>query len=356
MKRLLIGILLVSCLWMSSAVDAQECDIIPTTLPDYTPSENLPFITIAENRLMNGDVRYPIFGINYYPSQTPWRRFLIETDMENITVEMEMMHDTGINTLRIFLWNHALFQCAGTTTEPVESAFERLDAMMQLAREYDMRLLVTLNDMPDLTNTPLYDNPEHVKEQTRIIVERYRDEPVIFAWDLRNEGDIDYRIGTPFTRAQVLEWLRDTSEWVRSLDDNHLLTAGWLEEAHSTAAYVDFVSFHHWTSADDLERRIRALQLTSSKPILLEEVGYSTHKNLYTPQQQADNLEAIFQTTTEYGLLGWMVWTAFDFPITATCYPSPCQSPDNLEHYFGIWTVDYAPKPAVEIVKKYTQG
>jgi hypothetical protein len=41
-----------------------------------------------------------------------------------------------------------------------------------------------------------------------------------------------------------------------------------------------------------------------------------------------------------------MIWTAFDFPIDRSCYPSPCQSPNNGEHYFGIWTVDYMPKPA----------
>lgn len=353
MKRWLIWVVMMSCLWISGVVQAQDCEANPTTLPDYEPMDHLPFITIDDHQLVADDAPYPVYGINYYPSRTPWRRFLTETAMDDLMLEMEMMQDVGINTLRIFLWNHVLFQCAGTTSEPEVSGFERLDAMMQLAHEYDMRLLVTLNDLPDLTHFPLYDNPVHVQEQTRFIVNRYIDEPIILAWDLRNEGDIDYRVGTPFSRSQVLEWLRDTSNLVRSIDRNHLITAGWLDEAHSTAAYVDFISFHHWTSAEDLERRIRALELTSTKPILLQEVGYSTHRDLYSPQQQADILASIFQTTADHELLGWMVWTAFDFPIDATCYPSPCQSPDNLEHYFGIWTVDYVPKPAVAIVRDY---
>ena len=227
---------------------------------------------------------------------------------------------------------------------------------MRLATDYDFRLIVTLNDMPDLV--ALYDNPQYIQEQTRFIINRYQNEPAILAWDLRNEGDIDYGsrsiLQTQVPRTQVLQWLKETSALVRSIDSNHLLTAGWLNEAHSTAPYVDFISFHHWTSANDLEHRIRALHLTTSKPILLQEVGYSTHHANITPQGQADLLETIIQTSEEQGLLGWMIWTAFDFPITATCYPSPCQSPDNAEHDFGIWTVDYVPKPAVEMIRQYT--
>lgn len=180
------------------------------------------------------------------------------------------------------------------------------------------------------------------------------------AWDLRNEGDIDYGsrsiLQTLAPRTQVLQWLKDTSALVRSIDSNHLLTAGWLNEAHSTAPYVDFISFHHWTSADELQDRIRGLQLTTSKPILLQEVGYSTlHANI-TLDVQADLIETIIQTSEAQHLLGWMIWTAFDFRISATCYPSPCESPNNAEHYFGIWTVDYDPKPAVEKIRQYTES
>lgn len=56
-----------------------------------------------------------------------------------------------------------------------------------------------------------------------------------------------------------------------------------------------------------------------------------------------------FLTETE-GLLGWMIWTAFDFPQSATCFPSPCESTDNAEHHFGIWESDYTPKPAAEYI------
>lgn len=352
LKRLVV--LMLYTVWISIPTHAQDCETA-ITLPDYQPASNQPFMHIADDQFMAGDEPYPVYGINYYPSQYPWRRFLREMNLDDVQIEMEMMQDIGINTLRIFLWNEALFQCDGGSIQPVESAFTRLDGFIALAHDYDFRLIVTLNDMPDLAD--LYDNPEHIQEQTRLIISRYLDEPAILAWDLRNEGDIDYGsrniLEVQVPRIQVLGWLRDTSELVRSIDNNHLLTAGWLNEAHSTAAYVDFLSFHHWTGADDLLPRIREIQLASSKPILLQEVGFSTHPNVVTEAVQAEALDAIFQMTDEQDLLGWMVWTAFDFPITATCYPSPCQSPDNLEHYFGIWHVDYSPKPALDVVRRY---
>jgi len=357
MKHSTLLILIVLCIVTPS--DAQDCDT-PTDLQPYTTEDTRPFITLSDNHFIAGGEPFIVLGINYYPKPYPWRCFLTESDMATVEQEFEMMQAIGINTLRIFLWNQALFGCDGIGIHPVESTFERLDNIIRLASDYDFRLIVTLNDLPDLTVNPLYDNPEHVQIQTRFIVDRYKDEPTILAWDLRNEGDIDYGsrgiLETQFPRVQVLSWLSNTSDLVREIDSNHLITAGWLNEAHSTAPYVDFISFHHWSSVEELERRIRAIELASNKPILLQEVGYSTHHANITDEVQAELLNDVIATTIEQELLGWMIWTAFDFTITESCYPSPCQSPDNAEHDFGIWTVDYQPKPAVAVIQGYTDG
>ena len=186
--------------------------------------------------------------------------------------------------------------------------------------------------------------------QTAYIVARYRDEPAIMAWDLRNEGDIDYR--ERFDKAQVIAWLEKTSQQVRALDPNHLITAGWLLDANATAPYVDFLSFHHWRSAGELQDRITALQAVTDKPLVLEEVGYSTLNR--SPEEQAALLDQALAVAERNRLAGWLVWTAFDFPRDATCVPPFCPSPDNQEHYFGLWRVDYTPKPAVEVIRRYT--
>ncbi len=339
------------------SLGADNC-IEVTDLPLFVDPDTRPYIQLRDESLVEGEKAYKARGINYYPARTPWRRFLLESTRRDLRSEMQLIRAAGFNSLRIFLWNGALFPCHDAPGRPSPAAFERVDQMMRLAGELDFRLIVTLNDMPDLTAHPLYENPSQVQEQTRIIVSRYARAPAIMAWDLRNEGDIDYGsrsiLQRRFPRVQVLDWLRQTAELVRSIDKNHLLTAGWLNEAHSTAPSVDFVSFHHWSSAADLQRRIRELRLSTAKPILLGEVGYSSFGGL-SPGAQAQALASAISASEKAGLLGWMIWTAFDFPRTATCYPSPCESSDNPEHHFGIWDSDYRPKPALDAIGGYLE-
>lgn len=357
-KRLLL--LILWSLALVPAVVSRAADHCAnlTEIPSFVHDDARPYIQLRDGRLVSGDRAYKVRGINYYPARAPWRRFLLESTLRDLRWEMQLIRDAGFNSLRIFLWNGALYPCADAPVRPSPAAFERLDHIMRLAAEFDFRLIVTLNDMPDLSGKPLYDNPAHVQEQTKIIVRRYAEAPAILAWDLRNEGDIDYGSRSifqrRFPRAQVLAWLRDTADLLRSIDKNHLLTAGWLNEAHSTAPAVDFVSFHHWSSAGDLHRRIRALQLSTAKPILLGELGYSTFGG-FPEEAQAQALSSAIAIGERADLLGWMIWTAFDFPRTATCYPSPCQSRDNPEHHFGIWDSDYRPKPALDALAEHLE-
>ncbi len=54
-------------------------------------------------------------------------------------------------------------------------------------------------------------------------------------------------------------------------------------------------------------------------------------------------VEALIQVAREaeaQDLIGWMVWTAFDFE------PPPGQEA-NYESFFGLWTLDLAPKAAL---------
>jgi endo-1,4-beta-mannosidase len=236
---------------------------------------------------------------------------------------------------------------------PKVDVFQRLDSIIEMAAARGLRLIVTLNDLPDLEDYPLYTDPVHTRVQTAFIVQRYRDETAILAWDLRNEGDIDYGsinlLNTRFPRHVVLNWLAQTLQQVRALDSNHLITAGWLFDAEATAPYVDFVSFHHWQDASELERRIQTIRAATDKPILLEEFGFSTFR--VSEEEQARLIGENIAMTVEYGLLGWLVWTAFDFPLDATCIVPACPSQDNAEHHFGLWRTDYGAKAAVEVVQ-----
>lgn len=337
-----------------STCPVQQVGAAHARLPIYTPTSRSGYARLENGQLVIGSEPFRVRGVNYYPSRGPWRRFLTETDLATVAQELDLIREAGLNTIRVFVWYEALFDCPGNGAVPRAEGFARLDGVIRLAAARGLKVLLTLNDLPDLLVRPLYTFPEVPDAQTEFIVRRYRDEPAILAWDLRNEGDIDWIRGYASSRA-VLGWLRALSARVRALDPNHLITAGWNEHSQLTADAVDFLSFHHWRSVENLRERIAVLRTQSDKPILLQEIGYSTYAQTDSAEaSQAERLGAALAAAEDTGLLGWMAWTAFDFPTSATCIPPACPSRDSAEHHFGLWRKDYSPKPAVETIRALT--
>lgn len=326
-----------------------EVTQLTESLPVYQPTSMRGYVRLQDDQFVLNGHAFDVRGVNYYPVRYPWRRFFT-MNRDEVEFELDLLREAGFNTLRVFLWYVPLFQCEADGVVPEHPAFLAFDAFIHAAAARDFRLIVTLHDEPDLTDYPLYSDPAHTRAQTAYLLKRYRNERAILAWDIRNEGDIDYGsrdvFGGGFSRNEVLAWLESVSSLIREHAPNHLITAGWMTYAEDTAPFVDFISFHHWWDANDLRRRIIDLRRKTDKPILLQEVGYSSLTRSLTDQR--DSLQQALVTAESENLLGWMVWAAFDFPRDATCYPAPCLSPDNMEHYFGLWTSDYQPKPALE--------
>jgi hypothetical protein len=322
--------------------------------PDPAPIEapNLAsFVTVSNDQLLLDGEVFKVKGVNYYPRHTPWHRFLEESDPAEMVAELDLIKQAGFNTLRVFLWYQPLFTCEPETAIPNEAGFATVDRLLQLAGERDLKLIVTLNDLPDLRFRPLYTDWEHYDAQTVYIVRRYRNEPSILGWDLRNEGDIDYGAQSSehelFSQEEVINWLGHISQVVRENDPYHLITAGWWGDPLVTSAYVDFLSFHQFDTFDtqQLQRRIEAYKRGSDQPLLLQEVGY--HSWGEAPEgprdelTQAEILGNVVNTVAETDISGWVVWTAFDFVL------APGQLA-NYEHFFGLWRTDLTPKPVLE--------
>jgi hypothetical protein len=311
----------------------------PCTSPPLQPfsPSNQPFITAKGSQLFAGDQPFMTRGVNYYPRNAPWDRFLPDSNFTDIEQELHLIAASGFNTIRIFLWYDPLFDCTPESAMPDNAAIQKLDAIITLAAQLNLRLIVTLNDLPDLTFRPLYTDYSRYDAQTAFIINRYKSEPAILAWDLRNEGDIDYQMAHNPNRAAVLAWLKHISALVRSLDPQHLTTAGWLENTMETADLVDILSFHHWAGAESLKTQIDYLSHRTTKPILVEEVGYPSPNHAET--NQAKLLGAAVKAAEQKGAAGWLVWTAFDFPNNS---PKP-----NPQNDYGLWRNDLSPKPAL---------
>ncbi|GAB4550277.1 MAG: hypothetical protein OHK0023_15950 [Anaerolineae bacterium] len=330
--------------------DAAKIQAALKAVPAYTPQMTGAFVRLENGQFSLNGAPYLVRGVNYYPSNAPWRRFLTASDLTQVARELDLIADLGLNTIRIFLWYEALFECEGDGPVPRAEAFARLDGVIRLAAARNLRVLMTLNDLPDLLVRPLYTYPEISNAQTRYLLNRYKDEAAILAWDVRNEGDIDYIRGYARSR-DVLAWLRQIVPIVRETAPKHLVTAGWNEGSQVTADMVDFISFHHWRTPENLRARIATMRAATSKPILLQEVGYPA-RQIY-PESTANaaaRLKAALDVAESQKLLGWLVWTAFDYPTSATCIPPACPSADNAEHHFGLWTVNYQRKAMAEML------
>ncbi len=314
------------------------------------PPDPARFVTVQGEGLYLDGRPFTVKGVNYYPRQAPWHRFLTESDPAQMAEELDLIKEAGFNTLRIFLWYEPLFTCRPEDAIPNEAAFALVDSLFELAGQRDLKLIVTLNDLPDLIFRPLYTDWDHYDAQTVYVVRRYRNHPELLAWDLRNEGDLDYGADSAddprFSQEEVLAWLDHAGQLVRENDPHHLLTAGWWGDPGVTDPYVDILSFHHWTGAKELEERIEQYRQQSNKPLMLQEVGYhswpDSSNRLESERNQAKSLGNVIEAADKrQGLSGWIIWTAFDFV-------PPSGRPVNEEYFFGLWRTDLTPKPALE--------
>lgn len=329
-----------------------SCLTEATPLTDPTPErepEGQQFVQVEGDQLRLEGHPFIVRGVNYFPRFAPWHRFLEQANPADMAAELDLIQQAGFNTIRVFLWYDALFTCRPEDAIPNEAAFVRVDALFQLARERNLKLIVTLNDLPDLVFRPLYMDWARYDAQTIYIVRRYHHEPAILAWDLRNEGDLDYgaRLGDEarFSQEEVLGWLAHITQVVRANDPYHLITVGWWGDPTATSPYVDILSFHHWEGVMAL--RLRVATYPKDKPLLLQEVGYhswsAAPQDARNEQEQAELLLQVVATAEVEGLAGWLVWTAFDFA------PEPGESPSH-ELFFGLWRLDLTPKPALELL------
>ncbi len=320
-------------------------------LPQYTPSEGA-FVQATGTQLVLEGAPFIVYGLNYYPRNTPFWKFLTETEVSVVDAEMDIIQRSGFNTLRVFIRYQDMFICYGNGAVPFVQNMTRLDNIIKAISEKGVKLIVVLHHDPN--TSVLYSQPDYIAEQTRFIVSRYQDEPSILAWDLRDKGDLDYR-NSDFTPATVLSWLAEMAFIVRQSDPNHLITAGWWEDSVATAPFVDFVSFQHYGEYEPLRQAIAILRdQVRNKPILLSAIGYSTFSLDETAQRNL--LYQAFGEVSTNQLAGWLIYMAFDYPTSVTCQEPACPAEMSEINRYGIWNTSYFPKLALEAVERTIEG
>lgn len=317
--------------------------------PDYTPTTGT-FITLQNNTLWQQDRPYRVHGMNYYPRDYPNQRFLTEMDVASIDFELDLIRANGINTLRIFIRHHDLFACEADGAIPYPDRLTRLDNFIHLAGDRGYKIIMVLHHNPDWTDYPLYDMPPHITQQTAYLVSRYAEEPVVMAYDIRDGADVDFRL---HRQERVMRWLSMTRDLIRAYAPRQLITVSWSEDMRLAHFDVDFISIQHFGDVEALRQKIAIVKhLVGDQPIVVSALGYDTfHRDEVA---QRDHIYRALEAIQYNQLAGWIIWTAFDYPLSVICIEPNCPAEDSPANRFGIWNTSYFPKRSLDAIRLAT--
>jgi mannan endo-1,4-beta-mannosidase len=210
------------------------------------------FVQRLGSRLLVDGQAFRIAGANNY-----YLGYVLEPVLESV---LDLATSMSLNVLRIWaFWDHAeatdtgvYFQAWDTAARAPAihdgpSGLERLDRAVASAGQRGIRLILALtNYWRDFGGIPqyqkwfnladpnqFYSNAECkqayrswvsalIQRRNTITGRLYRDEPAILAWELGNELRCPVSGGVEI----LVNWATEMSDFIRSLDSNHLITVG----------------------------------------------------------------------------------------------------------------------------------
>jgi hypothetical protein len=319
------------------------------------------FVRAQGDRLtINGQpVRFK--GSNFYPQGYSWAYMWLYWDAERTRQGLRQAAELGNNAVRIMIPYgsiHGWTLPGGGRVDP--DFMNMLRQFLQAADEYNIRSIVTLFDFEDLAVPGSQPERWH-REYAADIVNTFKDDDRILAWDLHNEPD-NYNLWRTNTDT-ALAWLAGMRDYIRSLDPNHLITIGVGRRdsyyykspaGHSIIGLSDFIS-HHSYNADALGEEIYELQEMTgrAKPIVLEETGWPTgpiYASDFTPEIQAEKYRKTLKLATDFNISGVFQWALYD--------KEPTGNPpwDDHSYYYGLIRRNGELKPSYTIWRDGYKG
>ncbi len=153
----------------------------------------------------------------------------------------------------------------------------------------------------------------------------YNEDPTIMAWELINE------VSAVSAREEetLLKWVRESAQFIRSLDTNHLISAGHVGyktsrerkvwRAVQSLSEIDFADTHIYPDGDPrvtnaahlkrlLDDPISLAHLVVKKPLLFGEFGFKRQKNRVAYAERVAWMSAFAEHVTSRSASGALVW------------------------------------------------
>ncbi|KAH8658283.1 glycoside hydrolase superfamily [Xylariales sp. PMI_506] len=314
-------------------------------------------------------LQFNIDGVTKYYAGTNSYWLGMLSNSSDVDLVMNHLSSAGLKLVRVTGFNDVnscssddtttvWFQCFATGSDPVintdgPTGLPLLDYAVEAAEKYDMKLILNfVNNWDDYGGMQAYLNyygGEHndwynttaiqaqYQKYIAAVISRYKSSNAIFAWELANEPRC-----TGCSTDVIYNWAKTTSEYIKSLDPNHMVTlgdegfhpsAGNGDYVYTTAEGVsfaeninittlDFATFHLYPSGygesetgsfpSDWITAHAQLCVAAGKPCLLEEYGS-------TDNRTAEALWGTEALNTE-GIGADMWWDAGDTLSWGTTY------------------------------------
>lgn len=229
------------------------------------------FVTRAGRDFMLDGAPFRFVGVNFYNAAGDPAIYQCGAWMANPDVELDawfarIRADSGTRVVRF--WAFQRFTNGGTD-------WRGFDRVMRLANKHGLKVIPVLeNQWDDCTlggtkdeawylggyKQPHGGYPLAYRGHVRRVVERYRNDPAIFAWMLMNEAETRTPSGADAPEA-LYTFARDMSGYVKYLDPNHLVTLGTIGAGQAgvrNSNYerllglptIDFGTFHEYGNND----------------------------------------------------------------------------------------------------------
>ncbi len=303
-------------------------------------------ISVQDDKLMVGDDEFVVRGINFYD--------LAYKSKQDIVEALSELSAGGVNTIRF--WAFGDGNSDGFQTEAGmmnEERLERMDFVITVAEKYNIRLIpVLVNNWDDyggktqylkwtgedIAQTNLFFSEEKSKNlfknyidhivvrQNTITGNTYNDEAVILAWELMNEPRIIEK-----KQKDLQTWTTEMSAYIKSIDQNHLVSIGSEEEVRSgdvsenkafglcAIANIDICSTHLYLfhedkiiydNFDDVEQFLKTqfdFAQKLNKPILVGEFGVPKHSQPFG-EESLKTTTNIKNSVNKIGYNGYLIW------------------------------------------------
>ncbi|ORX99296.1 glycoside hydrolase superfamily [Clohesyomyces aquaticus] len=233
------------CAWGRCTRTTLQTVFAPSsTAKPMTPSAVAGKISKADGTKFNIDgVTKYYAGTNSY-----WIGFL--TNDADVDAIMSHLQASGLKILRIWGFNDVksvpgsgtvYFQSFSGSTATINTGangLQRLDAVVKSAEKYGIKLIINfVNNWTDYggmaayfsacgasTNAQWYQTAKcqsMYQAYIKAVISRYHTSTAVFAWELANEPRCN-----GCATSVLTDWIRKTSDYIRSLDSDHMITAG----------------------------------------------------------------------------------------------------------------------------------